>query len=297
MNHPIRYLVAAALLFAPLSAALAQTSVNDHHPLASGGRVEISNVAGKVTIRGWDRNDVQWSGTLGEGQTLEVRKSANRVQVKVVYPRNSHNSRGAQLELRVPRAAELVATTVSANIDVADVDLRRLQAQTVSGGIVAAGRTAESTLTTVSGKVRSQLTTRRLEARTVSGNIDASGATGGDVSAETVSGAVKLDLSTVQRLSVESVSGNLGVRSGGLAPGGRIDLQTVSGPVMLNLPADSSAQLRVNSFNGRIKSDIGQVERPRYGPGSSLNARIGSGDGDISIKSHTGNVSVQLGGR
>ena len=101
----------------------------------------------------------------------------------------------------------------------------------------------------------------------------------------------------MQRPGVESVSGNPGVRSGGLAPRGRIALQTVSGPVMLNLPADSSAQLRVNSFNGRIKSDIGQVERPRYGPGSSLNARIGSGDGDISIKSHTGDVSVQLGGR
>lgn len=297
MHRSIRFLAAAVVLLAPLAAANAQTTVNERHPLASGGRVEIGNVAGQVNIRGWDRDEVQLTGSLGEGQTLEVQSSSNRVQLKVVYPRNNRNSRGAQLELRVPRAAELQASTVSAGIDIADVDLRRLQAQTVSGDLVVAGRTGEGVLGTVSGSIRSQLRTRRLEARTVSGGIDASGDTGGDVSAETVSGAVKLALSRVQRLDVESVSGDLGIRSGGLAPGGRISVQTVSAPVELSLPADTSAQLRVNSFSGRIQSDAGEVVRPRYGPGSRLDTRIGAGDGDISISSHAGNVRVRLGNR
>lgn len=296
MNVSLRHLLAAVALLAPLP-ALAQTPVNERHALSSGGRVEISNVAGSVTVRGWDRNEVQLTGTLGDGQRLDVQNSANRVQLKVVYPQNSRNSRGAVLELRVPRGSELQAGTVSAALDVADVDLRRLQASTVSGGIRANGQAGESSLTSVSGAIRSQLRTSRLELRSVSGAIDAAGTSGGEVSANSVSGGVELDLSAVQRLDAETVSGSLGVRSAGLQPGGRISLQTVSAPITLTLPARTSAQLKVKSFSGSIRSDVGEVERPRYGPGSHLDARIGGGDGDITINSHSGSVRVSLGGR
>ncbi|MGX9719588.1 DUF4097 family beta strand repeat-containing protein [Stenotrophomonas acidaminiphila] len=296
MNVSLRHLLAAVALLAPLP-ALAQTPVNERHALSSGGRVEISNVAGSVTVRGWDRNEVQLTGTLGDGQRLDVQNSANRVQLKVVYPQNSRNSRGAVLELRVPRGSELQAGTVSAALDVADVDLRRLQASTVSGGIRANGQAGESSLTSVSGAIRSQLRTSRLELRSVSGAINAAGTSGGEVSANSVSGGVELDLSAVQRLDVETVSGSLGVRSAGLQPGGRISLQTVSAPITLTLPARTSAQLKVKSFSGSIRSDVGEVERPRYGPGSHLDARIGGGDGDITINSHSGSVRVSLGGR
>ncbi len=87
------------------------------------------------------------------------------------------------------------------------------------------------------------------------------------------------------------------IHSAGLQPGGRISLQTVSGSIALTLPARTSAQLKVSSFSGSIRSDVGEVERPRYGPGSHLDARIGGGDGDISINSHSGSVRVNLGAR
>ncbi len=293
MNASLRYLAVAALLLAPLTQAFAQTAVNRILPLASGGRVELSNVAGSVTVRGWDRNEVQLTGSLGDGQRLDVESSANRVALKVVYPQGRSN-RGAVLELRVPRAAQLQTNTVSAGVDVAEVDLARLQSSTVSGSITANGRAGEAELTTVSGAIRSQLRTSRLETTTVSGGITVSGGSGGEVSANTVSGGISLDLASVRRLSAESVSGTLGVRSAGLQPGGRVSLETVSGSVALTLPASTSARLKVSSFSGGIRSDVGEVERPRYGPGSSLDARIGGGDGDISIQSHSGSVRVSL---
>ncbi len=294
MNVSLHRLLAAALLLAPLGSALAQTTVNRSLPLSSGGRVELGNIAGHVTVRGWDRNEVQLTGSLGEGQRLDVESSANRVAMKVVYPQNRSNSRGAVLELRVPRAAQLHTSTVSAGVDVSEVDLRRLQVTTVSGSLTANGRAGEADLTTVSGQIRSQLRTSRLDTTTVSGGINVSGGSGGEVSANTVSGGITLDLASVQRLNAESVSGSLGVRSAGLQPGGRINLETVSGSVSLSLPASTSAQLKVSSFSGSIRSDVGQVQTPRYGPGKNLDARIGGGDGDISIQSHSGSVRVSL---
>ncbi|NZA27085.1 DUF4097 family beta strand repeat protein [Luteimonas sp. SJ-92] len=283
-------------LLAPLAAS-AQTAVDERHPLASGGRVEVENVAGEIRVQGWDRDEVTVTGTLGAGLRLEVDASRNRVRVHVVYPRNARNSGGAKLELRVPKGAELEVDAVSADVDIAGVDLRRLQARTVSGRLNAAGRAGEARLGSVSGSIRSNVATSRFAANTVSGRVEAGGGLGGDVAAESVSGTVELTTRRVEQLRGETVSGSVRMQVGALAPGGRIAAESVSGRIRLELPGDASAQLRASSFSGDIQSDAGQVQRRRYGPGRSLDAKLGAGDGDISLQSHSGSVRVTIGGR
>ena len=276
--------------------ALAQSSVNEHHPLARGGRVELDNVAGQVRVRGWDRDEVALTGQLGAGQQLDVQSSANRVQLRVVYPQNQRGSEGARLELRVPRGAALQAQTVSADLDVAEVDLSHLQVQTVSGDLAAQGRAQESQLSTVSGSLQSRLDTQRLRANTVSGRLSATQGAAGDVALESVSGSIGLEGGRLSRLRAETVSGSMDLAVAGLAPGGSVELQAVSGSIGLRLPKDVSARLRVETFSGDIDSDIGEVERPRYGPGRHLDVQLGSGNGDVSIDSHSGSVRVRRGG-
>jgi len=275
------------------SLALADTRVDERHTLASGGRIELSNVAGKVTVRGWDRNEVQLTGSLSDGLQLRQEKSANRVRWEVEYPRRNNNG-GATLVLNVPRSSELLLSTVSANQDISGIDVRRLQADTVSGNLSAAGRSGDSKLNTVSGNVIARLQTPRLDVNTVSGRIEAGGGVSGDIGAQTVSGRVGVDAGRIQRLAVETVSGGIDLATSGLAPGGRISVESVSASVNLRLPVKVSAQLSVNSFSGSINSDAGSVERPRYGPGSHLDTKLGGGDGDIRIQSHSGSVRVSL---
>ncbi|WP_447945425.1 DUF4097 family beta strand repeat-containing protein [Stenotrophomonas indicatrix] len=285
-------LLCAALLLVP-AMALADTRVDERHNVAAGGRIELSNVAGKVTVRGWDRNDVQLTGTLSDGLQLRQEKSANRVRWEIEYPRRGNNG-GATLTLNVPRSVELLLSTVSADQDISGVDVRRLQADTVSGNLAAAGRSGDSVLNTVSGDVTARLQTPRLDVNTVSGRIEAGGGVSGEIGAQTVSGRVGVDAGRIQRLVVETVSGGIDLSATALAPGGRINVESVSASVSLRLPRTVSAQLSVNSFSGSINSDAGKVERPRYGPGSSLDARLGSGDGDIRVQSHSGSVQVRL---
>lgn len=286
-------LLATSALAPPLCA---QSRVDEHHALARGGRVELENIAGKVSVRGWDRDEVALTGQLGEGQRIDVNASKDRVQLRVIYPRDGRNGDGAVLELRVPRNAELSATTVSASMDIAEVDLARLQARTVSGGLTAGGRAGEAQLNTVSGGIQSRLATGRLRGNTVSGRLSATAGASGDVVAETVSGRIDLAAGAVSRLRAESVSGSINVSTSGLTPGGSIALQTVSGSIDLALPRDASALLNVETFSGDIQSDAGQVKRPQYGPGQSLDAKLGGGNGDVSVESHSGAVRVRQGG-
>lgn len=275
------------------SLALADTRVDERASLAAGGRIELSNIAGKVSVRGWDRSDVQLTGTLSDGLELRQEKSASRVRWEVDYPRRNHNG-GATLVLNVPRGAEVQVGTISADLDISGVDISRLQANTVSGELSASGRTGESTLNSISGSIQARLQTPRLDARTVSGRIRAGGGLSGDISTQTVSGQVDVDTARVQRLAVETVSGGIDVTTSALVPGGRISAQSVSASVNLRLPRSVSAQLSVNTFSGSIDSDAGTVERPRYGPGSRLDTRLGGGDGDVRIQSHSGSVRVRL---
>ncbi len=276
--------------------ALADTTLNEHYPLAAGGRLEVNNVAGRIQLRGWDRNEVALSGTLADGLRLDAQTSRDRVELKVVYPQGRGNSGSAQLELRVPKGIAIEVDGVSSTIDIADVDLARLDAQTVSGSVVAAGRAGEAALETVSGSIRSRLAAPRYRAETVSGSITANEGPSGQVMLETVSGSITAATGAVSQLHAETVSGRINATVSGLAPGGQINMETVSGSIGLQLPRQVSAHLHVNSFSGDIDSDAGTVERPRYGPGTSLQTTLGSGNGDISIESHSGSVKVTHGG-
>ncbi|MFL7955448.1 hypothetical protein ACKAWT_02485 [Xanthomonas vasicola] len=98
----MRYAHLSLLLLAAFCAmpAAAQTAVKQSHPLERGGRVELENIAGSIRVRGWDRDEVALTGSLGEGQRLQVDESFNRLHFEVIYPRNSRNRKGAELELR-----------------------------------------------------------------------------------------------------------------------------------------------------------------------------------------------------
>ena len=119
MHHSLRLIAALALLL-PL-AAQAATRVDERAP--AGCRRAHGNEQhrrqGHRARLGPQRRAL--TGTMADGLQLKQDKSANRVRWEVEYPRGRSNG-GATLELRVPRSVEVQLGTVSADIDVADVD-------------------------------------------------------------------------------------------------------------------------------------------------------------------------------
>jgi len=117
----------------------------------------------------------------------------------------------------------------------------------------------------------------------------------GEVRVETVSG--RIDVSTlstrVQKLSGSTVSGDIRINTA-LANNGRISLETVSGDLDLTLPKNLSANVRGESFSGDLSAPGAQINRPKHGPGSNFDHRYGSGDGDITIESFSGDATLRL---
>jgi len=59
--------LAAFAMLACGQAALAGSPISERAPADATGHVEISNTAGSVEVSGWARNEVEVTGTLGDG--------------------------------------------------------------------------------------------------------------------------------------------------------------------------------------------------------------------------------------
>ncbi|MBI2397415.1 MAG: DUF4097 family beta strand repeat protein [Xanthomonadales bacterium] len=269
-------------------------------PLDARGEVEVSNVRGRISISAWERNEVSWSGSLGADAKLLVDKSATRISLRVEAQSGSNWlgwDRGPRedsvLVIRVPAAASLELSAVSANIDVnAMRGSASIEAESVSGDVAVKATSADKLeLSSVSGDLGFDGEARRIEAETVSGDLRMSGSSR-EVTVETVSGNADVHATAVNEFEGSSVSGDIAF-DGALAADARLDVESMSGDVNITLPAASSARVSAESFSGSLDNEFGLPVEDEEGPGSSMRGKLGDGSATIEIESFSGDVRLR----
>jgi DUF4097 and DUF4098 domain-containing protein YvlB len=288
-------IAAAALLLAASTATLAQDKTFDRTvPANAQGQVEISNVAGTLTVSGWDRDEVSVHATYESGvERIDVNTSGGRTTVKVVLPNMSFHGGEANVDVRVPKGSEVTATAVSADLTTTGLTGRQ-RLQTVSGDLRADFSGDRLEAKTVSGDLRLRGSAKPAEMRisTVSGNITLDRACG-DVEANSVSGDVRLDVSPATGVRLHSTSGEL-TFTGSLADTATLESDSISGDTTLRVRTPNGFEYEASSFSGDLESCFGSksVKSSNYGPGSRLSGSVGSGKARIRSKSMSGNVEI-----
>jgi len=281
--------------------AWAERAVDERISMRSDGRVSISNIAGSVTVSGWDRSEVEVSGELSEGvDRVDVDSDGRNIVIEVVHkdhPKRekrwnwSSEDKDADLTIRVPRLAQLEVDTTSADIDIRD-HTGAQQVKSVSGEIELTLSEVEASVKSISGSIEARGRDVSIEAQleSVSGDIELLGFRG-DLESETVSGDIEIRDSRLRDGEFESVSGDIDLRLR-LASSGRLDMETVSGDVSIEFDGVIDATVRVDSHSGDIDDFFGvEAERTsRFGPGRRLRASTGEGGADVSISTLSGNV-------
>jgi hypothetical protein len=264
------------------------------------GMVEISNIAGRIDVQGWDNPEVEVRGDIGEGvEKVDFNTDHGHTVIKVRVPNHSFRSAAADLRIKIPRDSELDISGVSADVVVVDVEGESM-VKTVSGNIRTDvfGRDAE--IKTVSGDVavrgkgKGGAAGAQLHITSISGNIHVDRA-GGDLEATTVSGDMTLKMEPSRSIRLRSTSGDIGFE-GKLVKGANIDAETVSGDLTVRAKPEAGLEYQVNTFSGDIKNCMGvESERvSKYGPGRRLNGSRGT-DGDearIRLKTMSGDVEL-----
>ncbi len=283
-------LIAAVLI--PWTASEARP-VHEQLAVDPQGSIEIVDVAGSVALSGWDRPEIEVTGTAGaEVDRVEVTTGGSRSVVRVVTRPGSARGSGneARLAIHVPKKSAVTVTLVSADLALDGLQ-GSVKLQTVSGDVT--GEVGgDLRAATVSGSVRVTAAAAKLiEVKTVSGAIHVAGG-GGEVEISTISGDASLDLESVTRGRFKSVSGGL---TAGFALGadGRFEAQSVSGNLELKFAGTPAADFDVQSMTGDISNCFGpKPKQAQYGPGSRLAFKSGEGNALVQIETKSGKVNL-----
>lgn len=280
-----------ALVGLPAAAADYERQVNaDPH-----GTVEIVGVSGQIQVAGWDRAEVLVEGRLDGGvERVEVSSETGRTVVKVVLPaRLSSGGGSAELRVSVPRGSALDVSSVSAGVNVTGVQGDQ-HLRSVSGSITTDFAGDEAELKTVSGdlRVRGNGKPSRLRANTISGDLRLENA-GGDVEAGTVSGALNARVDPAVTVRVRTTSGSLNLE-GVLYSGARLEAQTLSGELHVRASGGGGYQYEASTFSGHIANcfNVLSERTSQYGPGERLHGTFGPGNGQLSLKTLSGGITL-----
>jgi DUF4097 and DUF4098 domain-containing protein YvlB len=269
------------------------TTINKRLQADPAGQVQVSNTSGSVVVTGWDRNEVEVTGDLGEGsERLEFDISGKLTKIKVILPKRG-SSDDTDLTIRIPSGSSLSVNTVSADIQVQGVrGAQRLQAVSADIETESAGEDVECKTVSgdiaVAGKGKPGL----LTITTVSGDAQVHNVAG-QVNGNTVSGNFNFSLGDTSRSRLRSTSGDVTMK-GRLLADARLDVESISGDVRLDLLGKPNAEFDVSSFNGEIRNCFGPkpVRTNEYAPGRELQFREGTGSGRVRIKTLNGDISV-----
>jgi DUF4097 and DUF4098 domain-containing protein YvlB len=222
------------------------------YELQPGGRVQISNVNGKIDVQPSSGNTVEIvaeksaraASTEAAKQALErieIQESASpagiRVETKLQRNPGGFFGRAEQMVhyvVRVPAGAEVRFSTTNGGIDLTGLK-GRINAETTNGGI---------------------------KAREVSGSIDASSTNGG----------VDVELAEVADAGVK-----LGCTNGG---------------IVLRLPSDSKATISARVVNGGIDASGLQFETTGTSSRRHLEGRLNGGGPRIDIEGVNGGIRI-----
>lgn len=277
-----------------LVSAAAAEEVDRTLDAAPDGQVDISNIAGSITVKGWSRDQVEVTGTLGKKvEELVFERDDDTITIKVKVPKRSGRGIDSDLYISVPQGSSIDVSAVSADIDVSDVKGEQ-ELNTVSGDVTteAAGEDVEAESVSGDIEVSGESKEGETEANTVSGDVTLF-RVAGEVNAESVSGDVIVDEGSFSRVDLSTVNGEL-IFQATLRKDGKLSAETVNGDVDVEFVGDVSAKIDVSTFNGRIRNCFGPeaTRTSKYTPGWGLNFTEGDGDGRVEISTMNGGVNL-----
>ncbi|MEJ0006694.1 MAG: DUF4097 family beta strand repeat-containing protein [Steroidobacteraceae bacterium] len=191
---------------------------------------------------------------------IESRQDGNVVTLRALVDQHSwwgwgyFSNHRLNIVIRMPKDADLQLQTTNGDIDVAAVDGRvsiqtrngRINAQQLAGTIDIGSSNGAITLNTLKGA---------MTVRTTNGSITADGLDG-KCELSTTNGQVRIE-GRFESLDVTSTNGSVFAR---IEPGSKMvsgwSIQTTNGGVDLAVPSSLSANLDVNTHNGRIRLDV-----------------------------------------
>lgn len=252
-----------------------------------GDTLKVVLPRGALTVGPSSDGQVHVRGVLSAGQRL--RQSAMRGgRVVALMDEGRLFPAAATLEVQVPDSVSLSIEVDDTRLDLAGVGGARLRVEAGNQPVRLRSAADVVQVRSRSGPLDLDLSGSRLSLGTVTGDMDLTAPTPGvRLVAESVSGALRLQVAEPGPMRLDTVSGRIELRTGqGQAP---VSLETVSGDIELRLAEQASAALRFAPGVRPLRLGAGLVA------GADGLARQGGGPWPLRLATLSGGLTVRQG--
>ncbi len=221
--------------------------------------IYIHSVSSDVSVFSTDEEDVKihfyGRSALKSEKTLPkliTNLEGSKLKIEIEYPRVLFYNANVVLDVYIPQdyRENIIIDTVSADVDISNLDINNFQCKTVSGDL----------------RIES-LGSDNLTLKTTSGNINI--------------------LDILGNLKVDSVSGNVNV--GYKVFTQDIDIKTISGKVKIDLPQNAEFYLKTNTVSGEVVTKF-PITIISFNKLNQLEGTVGTGDNRIIVDTVSGSI-------
>ena len=165
-----------------------------------------------------------------------------------------------------------------------------IQLGVLSASAIVSGLRSGASVKGMSGDITLEGVTGDVDAETMSGELAACDIDGA-IRLKSMSGGLTLAGGVLDSLAATTMSGQV-TADVQLNPAGRIQVGTMSGDVTLRLPADSDAEVRLQSTSGPVRTEFDSLRTFKAPASHTVRGNVGAGTGHVSVTTMSGAVTL-----
>lgn len=275
------------------AAARADTKIDERRAATKDAKVSIEAGSGNVRVIGWEKLEVQVTGSILEDRaSLSFESENGRVDISVDAEHYDPRAAKADLEIHVPFGSQVSVDGFASEISVTGI-AGSVEAEAVNGSIKVQATGGSIHATTVNGTVDVDSKGGAVHAESVNGRVSVRG--GADnLEASTVNGELVVAIGRSSNVDLQTVSGPLQF-SGTIADAGSMSAESVSGSIDLDFGAGQNATVDITTFSGSIQGGPkGRRKGKRWHEGEkTTEITIGTGSAKVSVNTLSGAINVK----
>ena len=256
--------------------------------VAKGTRLVLSNNAGEVTVRSWDREQVRVQASHSDRERVDIQTADMTLRIRGRATRGPTNL--IDYQITVPRwmPVNLSGTYLESTIEGTTAEVT---VETVHGNVRVVGGSGAIVVRSVEGVITVDKATGKVQATSVNEGIRLSNISG-DLTAETTNGDIVIENAQTASLEVSTVNGDV-TFNGTMRDTGSYRLTTHGGDIRVGLGGATNATVFVRTFQGDFASDfpiqLPEGQRAREGS-KRFNFTLGTGSARIELQSFNGDI-------
>lgn len=249
-------------------------------------RVEINNVAGDITVRAWDQNQVRIVAEHGSDDVIEIDTDGNELSIQAA---SAMGVGIIDIELTVPAGASLEIQAPFADISIAGTR-GNVSVQVVEGDVSLEGGDGVIELQAVDGDVSVTGASGNVEAQSVDGDVTVTDVSG-DVQVQTVDGDIILLRIASTNVEAATVDGDI-EWDGDIEDGGSYSFVTHDGDLDIAVQEGANARIFVASYDADFSTDF-PLTVPAGKHGKRFSLELGTGSARMELESFDGTINLR----